>query len=83
MNPSEDFVIAIDSKSFPKYCEALSVLEQIVDCNVVRIESTSPTKYLEQCEELAEKYSLVIPCTRNMFIRDHLRINGVDLIITV
>lgn len=79
----DEVVIAIDVDSYPVKCPALDTLRSIVNCNTVDISSSSPRSYLARCEELAEEYSLVIPCTRNMFIRDHLLNNGVNLILTV
>lgn len=79
----DDVVVAVDIKSFPVKCNALVTLSSIISCNTVDIRASSPRDYLKRCEELAESYSLVIPCTRNMFIRDHLLNNGVDLILTV
>ena len=79
----DDVVVAIDVNSFPVKCDALNTLRDIISCNIVDIRADSPRGYLKRCEELAESYSLVIPCTRNMFIRDHLLNNGVNLILTV
>ena len=79
----DDVVVAIDVKSFPVKCPALDTLRSILSVSFVDIKCDSPRVYLNKCEELAEEYSLVIPCTRNMFIRDHLINNGVDLILTV
>ena len=79
----DDVIVAIDRKSFPVRCSALDTLRSILSVTFVDIKCDSPRVYLSKCEELAEEYSLVIPCTRNMFIRDHLINNGVDLILTV
>jgi hypothetical protein len=79
----EDVVVAIDLKSFPKKCDALDTIRSILRCSFVDIDTISPRAYLKRCEELTEHYSLVIPCTRNMFIRDYLLSNNVDLILTV
>ncbi len=76
-------VIAVDVKSFPVKCAALDTLRTIINCPVVDIKTVSPRTYLNRCEELTEQYSLVIPCTRNMFVRDYLLTNGVDLILTI
>lgn len=78
-----DAVVAIDRTSFPKKCAALADLCTIISCPIVDIEATSPRVFLQKCEDLAEEYQLVIPCTRNMFVRDHLLQRGVNLIITV
>ena len=64
----DDVVVAIDTKSFPVKCPALDTLRSILSVSFVDIKCDSP---------------LVIPCTRNMFVRDHLINNGVDLILTV
>jgi len=79
----DDVVVAIDVDSYPVKCPALDTLRSILNCNTVDISAGSPRAYLTRCEELTEEYSLVIPCTRNMFIRDHLLNNGVNLILTV
>lgn len=79
----EDVVVAVDRNSYPVKCGALSTLCSILNCNIYEIKTDSPRTFLNKCEELAESYSLVIPCTRNMFVRDHLLNNGVDLILTV
>ena len=79
----DDVVVAVDVKSFPVKCDALDTLRSIISCNTVDIRTDSPRSYRKRWEELAESYSLVIPCTRNMFIRDHLLNNGVNLILTV
>jgi len=78
-----DAVVAIDRASFPKKCAALADLTTIINCPIVEVEATSPRVFLQKCEDLAEEYQLVIPCTRNMFVRDHLLQRGVNLIITV
>ncbi len=80
---NDDVVVAIDTKSYPVRCDALDTLRSILNCPTVDISADSPRVYLKRCEELAESYSLVIPCTRNMFVRDHLLNNGVNLILTV
>lgn len=78
-----DAVVAVDRESFPRKCPALDDLCTIINCPAINIVATSPTVFLKKCEELAEKYQLVIPCTRNMFVRDYLLQRGVNLIITV
>lgn len=80
---NNDVVVAIDIESYPVRCDALDTLRSILACSTVDIRTDSPRTYLKRCEELAESYSLVVPCTRNMFVRDHLLNNGVNLILTV
>lgn len=76
-------VVAIDKASFPKKCPALDDLCTIINCTILEVNASSPRVFLNKCEELTEEYQLVIPCTRNMFVRDYLLQRGVNLIITV
>ena len=79
----DDVVVAVDVKSFPVKCDALDTLRSIISCSTIDIRTDSPRDYLKRCVDLGGWCSLVIPCTRNMFIRDHLLNNGVNLILTV
>lgn len=76
-------VVAVDRESFPKKCDALSDLATIISCPIVEVHADSPRVFLQKCEDLTDEYQLVIPCTRNMFVRDHLLNQGVHLILTV
>lgn len=47
----------------------------------MRLDTDSPTWFFNKALELAEEYELVVPVTRNLFVRDRLRMEGVNLVI--
>jgi len=73
----------IDRKSFPVKCPELDDFISLVreDCDVLQYEQESPTLFFKKAMEEAENYELVIPVTRNLFVRDKLRVEGVSLVI--
>lgn len=47
----------------------------------MKLDTDSPTWFFKKALELAEEYELVIPVTRNLFVRDRLRMEGVKLVV--
>lgn len=72
----------VDTTSFPKKCAELQDLCNLLNDHwpIIYTEKT-PTAYFNEAMELTEKYELVIPVTRNLYIRDKLRMEGVSLIV--
>lgn len=73
----------IDRKSFPVKCPELDDFISLIrdDCDVAQYENESPTLFFKEAVKQSEDYELVIPVTRNMFVRDKLRVEGVSLVI--
>lgn len=72
----------VDMTSFPKKCAELFDFCNIVnDKHPVIYTEKTPTAFFKEAMDLTEKFDLVIPVTRNMFIRDRLRREGVNLIV--
>lgn len=72
----------VDMTSFPKKCAELFDFCNIVnDKHSVIYTEKPPTAFFKEAMELTEKFELVIPVTRNMFIRDKLRREGVTLVV--
>ena len=78
-----DVLFLVDRQSFPKRCPELQDLLTLVDGEILEVDTESPTVYFNKAIELADKYDLVVPITRNFFIRDRLRQEGVNLIICI
>lgn len=83
-NDEEEICFLVDSDSFPVRCPELQDLCNLLNekWGVIYTKKT-PTAFFKEALELAEKYELVIPITRNMFVRDKLRMEGVSLILCV
>ena len=73
----------INRDSFPVNCPELDDFISLVrdECKVELSNTESPTTFFRQAMQKAEDYELVIPVTRNMYVRDKLRIEGVSLVI--
>jgi len=73
----------IDRKSFPVKCPELDDFISLVrdECKVEEMNEESPTYFFREAMRKAEQYELVIPVTRNMYVRDKLRMEGVSLVI--
>ena len=76
-----DVCFFVDRHSFPKKCGELDDFLSLVPGTVFELDSESPTTYFKKALELADEYELVIPVTRNMFVRDRLRMEGVNLVV--
>ena len=79
-------LLLIDRKSFPLHCGELSDLEDILDREMVEISdynTESPTEYYNRAIALTSDYELVVPVTRNLFVRDRLRQEGVNFVICI
>lgn len=77
-----DVAFLVDQTSFPKKCAELYDFCNLVNdkWTVVYTEKT-PTAFFKEALDLTDKFELVIPVTRNMFVRDKLRQEGVSLIV--
>lgn len=73
----------VDRKSFPIKCAELDDFLSLIrdDCKIEMLQIDSPTTFFRESLKKAEKYDLVIPVTRNLFVRDRLRMEGVNLIV--
>lgn len=76
-------LLLVDLTSFPKKCGELVDLYDLVkdEVELAQVKTESPTEFFKLALKLAEQYQLVVPVTRNLFIRDRLRMEGVNLII--
>lgn len=71
----------VDRKSFPKKCPELDDFLEAANAKTLSIETESPTEFFRTALELTDEYELVIPVTRNLFVRDRLRQEGVSLVV--
>lgn len=71
----------VDNRSYPKKCPELEDFLSLVSGDTMRLDTDSPTWFFKKALELAEEYELVIPVTRNLFVRDRLRMEGVKLVV--
>lgn len=80
---ASNVLLLVDRESFPKKCGELLDLYALTDgnVNVMEIQNESPTEFYKKALELTDDYELVVPVTRNLFIRDRLRMEGVNLVI--
>lgn len=82
MSTKNSVVFLVDTTSFPVRCpelqDFLSLVAEAGDLEMVRL---TPTAYFKKALEFTEDYELVVPVTRNLFIRDKLRMEGVNLIV--
>lgn len=77
-------LVLVNRDSFPVNCAELDDLMDIMDEAGHDIEVSdveSPTAFFKEAMAATERYELVIPVTRNLFVRDRLRQEGVNLII--
>lgn len=78
---SEDVCIMVDRHSFPKKCGELDDFLTLTKGTILTVDIDSPTYFFKKALELADEYELVVPVTRNLFVRDRLRQEGVNLVI--
>lgn len=81
---SDEVVFLVDRKSFPVHCAELDDFTNLMSQAGFSIEeysSESPTLVFRRCLEATEQYDLVVPVTRNFYVRDRLRQEGVNFII--
>lgn len=71
----------VDNRSFPKKCPELEDFLSLVSGDIMKLDTDNPTWFFKKALELAEEYELVIPVTRNLFVRDRLRMEGVKLVV--
>lgn len=83
MAKGRDVLFFVNRDSFPVNCPELDDFITLVhdDYEVELTDVESPTLYFKQALARAEDHELVIPVTRNMFVRDRLRQEGVNLIV--
>lgn len=83
---NDGLIFLVDRHSFPQHCEELDDLLSIVGeyYETTTIDTESPTVFFNRAMELASlDYELVVPITRNLYVRDRLRSEGVNLIICI
>lgn len=82
---NEDILFLVDKSSFPQNCweldDFLDVLEEYYYIEFIDIDN--PTAFYKYALKEAQsgKYELVIPVTRNFYVRDKLRMEGVGLVV--
>lgn len=78
-----DILFFVNRDSFPVNCPELDDFLTLVekDYEIELSDVESPTTFFNQALTRADAFELVIPVTRNMFVRDRLRQEGVNLII--
>lgn len=76
-----DVCFLVDRHSFPKKCGELDDFLSLVNGNIVSIDQESPTYFFRKAMELTDDYELIVPVTRNLFVRDRLRQEGVSLVV--
>ena len=84
MAKSKDLLFFVNRDSFPVNCPELDDflnLMSVAGYEVKISDVESPTTFFKRAVEAAENHELVIPVTRNLFVRDRLRQEGVNLII--
>lgn len=83
MAKGKDVLFFVNRDSFPVNCPELDDFITLVqdDYEVELTDVESPTLFFKQALARAENHELVIPVTRNMFVRDRLRMEGVNLIV--
>lgn len=74
-------VFFVDRKSFPVKCPELDDFETLMRGNILELNTESPTEFFRRAISLVDDYELVVPVTRNMFVRDRLRQEGVSLVV--
>ena len=85
MNKDErDVAFVIDRNSFPVDCPELLDFITLTDgYNHVEVKTDNPTVFFKEALHLAEIYELVVPVTRNFYVRDKLKVEGVSLIVSI
>lgn len=83
MAKGRDVLFFVNRDSFPVNCPELDDFITLVqdDYEVELTDVESPTQFFKQALARANNRELVIPVTRNMFVRDRLRQEGVNLIV--
>lgn len=83
MTKNKEVLFFVNRDSFPVNCPELEDFISLVqeDYEVELSDTESPTTFFKQALTRADSYELVIPVTRNMFVRDKLRIEGVHLVV--
>jgi len=83
MEPKNRVLFFINRDSFPVNCPELDDFITLVQENnkVELSDVESPTQFFKQCMARVEDYELIVPVTRNMFVRDRLRQEGVTLVV--
>lgn len=83
MANTKDVLFFVNRDSFPVNCPELDdflfLVERENDIEISDVES--PTQFFKQALSRADNYPLVVPVTRNMFVRDKLRREGVNLVV--
>ena len=83
MANGKEVLFLVDRQSFPVKCAELDDFITLVasDYEVEYLDQESPTYFFREAMKRVDNFELVIPVTRNMFIRDRLRREGVNLIV--
>lgn len=76
-----DVCFLVDRHSFPKKCGELDDFLSLINGEVIFEDTENPTAFFKRALNLVDEYELIVPVTRNIFIRDRLRQEGVSLIV--
>ena len=74
----------VNRDSFPVKCPELDDFLTLVISKENEVENyyeESPTLFFKTALSRTEDYELVVPVTRNMYVRDRLRLEGVNLVV--
>ena len=79
-----DVLLLIDRHSFPVKCSELEDLKMLMsDYEQFELDVEDPTTFFNQALLFAEDHELVVPVTRNFYVRDKLVMEGVNLILCI
>lgn len=81
----DEVVFLVDRNSFPVKCPELYDLLSLFDSeiHIVEEETDNPTVFFNKAMDMTKEYSLVVPITRNFYMRDKLKQEGVSLIVSI
>lgn len=81
---NKDVLFFIDRASFPVTCPELEDFKMLTEgYSHFELNTDDPTTVFREALKASEKYELVVPVTRNFYVRDRLKMEGVSLIISL
>lgn len=78
-----DVLMLVDRHSFPVNCPELEDVLSLMNAQRFDLDTESPTTFFNQALKFAEQFELVVPVTRNMYVRDRLRQEGVITVVCI
>lgn len=81
MSSEANVLFLVDRHSFPKKCPELEDLLSLVTGDISDLDTENPGHFFREALKKANEYELVVPVTRNLYVRDRLRQEGVSLVI--